>query len=98
MIETSQQYRCRDCQSLNIVRNGHNRSGSPQYLCKDCGRCKTLAPKARGYSQEKKEEVFRAYHERSSIRGLCRTFNLSRRTVTLWLKKKLLNLPTVEET
>ena len=87
MLETIQRYRCRDCQSLNIVKNGHNRSGSRQYLCKDCGCSKTLVPQQRGYSPEKKEEVLRAYQESSSIRGVCRTFKISRSTVTDWLKK-----------
>jgi transposase-like protein len=30
----------------------------------------------------------RAYQERSSLRGLSRTFGVSRNTVTSWLKKK----------
>jgi len=30
----------------------------------------------------------RAYDERSSLRGLSRTFGVSRHTVTAWLKKR----------
>lgn len=41
-----------------------------------------------GYSEEKKAEILRAYEERSSLRGLARTFGVSRNTVTAWLKKK----------
>jgi transposase-like protein len=31
--------------------------------------------------------ILRAYEERSSLRGLSRTFGVSRNTVTSWLKK-----------
>ena len=33
------------------------------------------------------EEILRAYHERSSLRGLERTFGVARQTVSKWLKK-----------
>ena len=44
------------------------------------------APKQR-YSEERKAEVLRAYQERSSLRGLNRTFGITRKTITQWLKK-----------
>ena len=40
-----------------------------------------------GYGEARKEEILRAYEERSSLRGLARTFGVSRNTVTKWLKK-----------
>ncbi|MDP7158948.1 MAG: helix-turn-helix domain-containing protein [SAR324 cluster bacterium] len=39
------------------------------------------------YSEERKAEVLRAYQERSSLRGLSRTFGITRKTITQWLKK-----------
>ena len=45
-----------------------------------------LLPKQR-YSEERKAEVLRAYQERSSLRGLSRTFGITRKTITQWLKK-----------
>jgi hypothetical protein len=39
----------------------------------------------------------RAYHERSHLRGLSRTFGVSRNTVTSWLKKET-TLPELRET
>ena len=47
-----------------------------------------LLPKQR-YSEERKAEVLRAYQERSSLRGLSRTFGITRKTITQWLKKTL---------
>ena len=37
---------------------------------------------------EEKEQILRAYEERSSLRGLERTFGVSRFTVSAWIKKK----------
>ena len=96
MIRTSQVHHCRACGSTHIVKNGRNRSGSQQYQCRTCGASKVLLSKQR-YSEERKAEVLRAYQERSSLRGLSRTFGITRKTITQWLKK-LLSLPTVKET
>ena len=96
MIRTSQVHHCRACGSTHIVKNGRNRSGSQQYQCRTCGASKVLLPKQR-YSEERKAEVLRAYQERSSLQGLSRTFGITRKTITQWLKK-LLSLPTVKET
>ena len=80
-------YKCRKCDSQNIVKNGHNASGSQQYVCKDCGKRGVLEPK-RGYSEAQKEQILSAYHERSSMRGVQRTFGVSRPTLVSWLKKR----------
>jgi len=79
-------YSCRDCGSQNIVKNGFNRCRSQQYRCKDCGASKVLNPKVK-YTEEKKEEIMRAYQERASQRGIARTFGVSRQTLANWLKK-----------
>jgi transposase-like protein len=46
-----------------------------------------LQPK-RGYTEEQKEQILAAYKERSSMRGIQRTFGVSRNTLTSWLKKR----------
>ena len=51
-----------------------------------CGSSKVLSPKAH-YSGERRAEVLRAYQGRSSLRGLSRTFGITRKTITAWLKK-----------
>jgi transposase-like protein len=45
-------------------------------------------PAPQGYVPERRAEILRAYEERSSLRGLSRTFGVSRTTVAAWLKKK----------
>jgi transposase-like protein len=80
-------YKCRSCDSQNIVKNGHNASRSQQYVCKDCGKRGVLQPK-RGYTEAQKEQILSAYHERSSMRGIERTFGVSRPNTGVLAKKK----------
>jgi transposase-like protein len=58
---------CRKCHSHNIVRYGSNNSGNPKYKCKDCGFGGVF--ETRRKSEEFKETVIWAAHERSSSRG-----------------------------
>jgi transposase-like protein len=79
--------KCPYCESENVVRNGHSPNGKQKYLCKDCKRQTRENPTARGYSEEEKEIILNAYEERSSLRGLKRTFGVERNTVSKWIKK-----------
>jgi transposase-like protein len=45
-------------------------------------------PQPQGYPPEEREQILRAYEERSSLRGLTRTFGVARNTVSGWLKEK----------
>src|SRR5690349_585486 len=56
---------CPYCESKNVVRNGHAPNGKQKYLCKDCQRQTRENPTARGYSEEEKEKILKAYEERS---------------------------------
>lgn len=78
---------CYHCGSEKLVKNGHDPSGKQRYLCRGCGRASLENPAAVGYSEAKKEEILRAYEECSSLRGVARTFGVSRNTVSAWLKK-----------
>jgi transposase-like protein len=79
---------CYHCGSDQLARNGLTRNGKQRYLCSECGRTSRDNPQPNGYTEEERERILRAYHERSSLRGLSRTFGVSRNTVTSWLKKK----------
>jgi transposase-like protein len=78
--------RCYHCGS-EALKNGFAPNGKQKYWCKTCGKASREQPSAKGYSEARKEEMLRAYQERSSLRGLSRTFGVSRTTVTKWLKK-----------
>jgi transposase-like protein len=86
MIQEVITYRCTHCDSDQIVKNGHNPHGKQQYRCHACGRGGVLNPTVR-YTEADKERILAAYTERSSLRGLERTFGVARQTVAHWLKK-----------
>ena len=62
MIQETKTYRCRVCDSENIVKNGTNRCGNQQYWCKDCGARRVLKPK-RKHPVEKKVMVSKLVDE-----------------------------------
>ena len=86
MIKTTVTDECTRCGSIHIVRNGCDKNGKQKFHCKDCHAYGTLNPTVK-YPPERKEEILRAYQERSSLRGLERTFGVARQTVASWLKK-----------
>jgi transposase-like protein len=81
---------CAHCGSDHVVKNGFApNNGKQKYLCRECGRQSREDPSPKGYTQERKQEILRAYQERSSLRGLRRTFvGVSPTTVISWLKKR----------
>jgi transposase-like protein len=79
---------CRHCGSDDLVKNGvAPNNGKQKYPCHACGRQSRQDPSPNGYPEERKEEILRAYEERSSLRGLRRTFGVSPTTVVSWPKK-----------
>src|SRR6266496_2917524 len=78
---------CPYCQSEALVRNGHAPNGKQLYRCRSCGRQSRENPTPHAYPQARREEILHAYQERSSLRGLTRTFGVSRTTVSSWIKK-----------
>ncbi len=79
---------CQHCHSQNIIRFGLAPTGKQRYLCRDCGRRSRDDPGSNAHSDEEREQILRAYDERSSLRGLTRTFGVARNTVTKWIKKR----------
>ena len=81
---------CRHCGSDDVVKNGF----SPKQRQAEAPLPRLRAseprkdPSPNGYTQERKEEILRAYQERSSLRGLQRTFGVSPTTVISWIKKR----------
>jgi transposase-like protein len=80
--------KCQHCGSENIVRNGKTQNGKQRYFCHHCRHRSRDNPQPNGYPEPERETILRAYHERSSLRGLTRTFGVARNTVSSWLKKK----------
>ena len=85
MIQITITYRCNNCNSNNIVKNGYNKCGNAQYHCKDCGVYRVLEPH-QPYSEAMRQTILRAYKERASLRGLERIFKVSRQIISAWIK------------
>ena len=79
---------CPHCGSSDLTKYGIAPNRKQKYRCRSCGRQSRANPQSTGYSPGRREEILRAYQERSSLRGLERTFGISRSTVIRWLKKK----------
>lgn len=78
---------CPHCGGDALVRNGRSPNGKQKYLCHTCRRQSRENPTPHAYPEERREEILHAYEERSSLRGLERTFGVSRQTVIAWIKK-----------
>jgi len=70
--------KCRHCASEKLVRDGHTSNGKQRFWCKGCQRSSRENPQPNGYTEEEREQILRVYEERSSLRGLERTFGVSR--------------------
>lgn len=79
---------CRACSSADVIRFGTTECGHQRYRCRACKKTFCRDPGTRAYSEPFKEQVLRAYQERSSMRGVCRIFNISRNTLIKWLREK----------
>lgn len=97
MIQETTTYTCRSCGSDNIIKNGTNKCGNPQYHCKDCGTYRVLKPRIR-HTKEKCEQVLRAAQERISLRGIERVFKVCRQTVAKWVGDYVKQLPVLVDT
>jgi transposase-like protein len=78
---------CSHCGSEDVVRNGRAPNGKQKYRCRACKKQSRENPTSNAYPEERREEILRAYEERSSLRGLERTFGVSRASVISWIKK-----------
>lgn len=84
---------CQHCGSDRIVRNGRAPNGKQRFLCRTCGRQCRRNPSSRGYSEAERDQILRAYQERSRVLGFQRTFGVAPATVAKWLKKVQSLLP-----
>ncbi len=78
---------CIHCGSDRLRRDGKAPNGKQKYFCNTCKKGSRQNPKALGYSQDFQKTVLAAYHERASMRGVCRIFGICRQTLATWLKK-----------
>ncbi len=80
--------KCYHCQSESLVRNEKPTTANHAICVTTVALVSRDNPQPKGYTQEQREQILRAYEERSSLRGLTRTFGVARNTVSTWLKEK----------
>lgn len=83
---------CPRCASDAVQRYGRTLNGKQRYRCTARDRQFRENPQPNGYTPAEQTTILKAYQERSSLRGLTRTFGVSRTTVIGWIKKKSLSL------
>ncbi len=76
----------RHCGSEHLVRNGLTTHAKQRCLGRAGGRRSRETPPPNGDTAAERETIVRADEARSSVRGLARTFGVSRNTVSRWLK------------
>jgi hypothetical protein len=91
MTQETITHKCRSSESVNIVKNGRNAQGQQQYWRKGCNNRAAPHLKPR-WSADEKEEIIAARHERRSMGGMSRMFNVSRQALSSWLEKKTLRI------
>ena len=79
--------KCPYCASDQLIKYGITANGKQRYRCQSCTRQHREHPGSNAYAEATREMILRAYQERSSLRGLSRTFGAARNTVSSWLKK-----------
>lgn len=82
---------CPHCHSEDLLKYGFAPDGRQRYKCKTCGKQHRENPRSNAYTDQEKQTILNAHQERSSLRGLTRTFGVSRQTVSKWIKKRLGN-------
>jgi transposase-like protein len=90
-VPITQTLTCPHWQSDNLVKFGFAPDGRQRYRCKNCRKQHRENPRSNAYSQEEKDIIIKATRERSSLRGIQRTFGVDRHTVSDWLKKRRIN-------
>ena len=78
---------CPHCQDQDVIRFGTTKSGSARLRCKACQKTWSPDPKSRALTEEKKEAILHSLTERTSQRGIARTFKVSRDTIRALRKK-----------
>ena len=69
---------CPRCRGTHVVRNGHNRSGSANFLCRGCGRQFVADPQKGPVPEATQALVRRLLLERIGLRAITRSVGVSR--------------------
>jgi len=74
---------CPHCGETHVVRNGHGRTGSPNYLCRSCSRQFVECPQRGPVPEATQQLIRRLLLERMALRAIARATGVSR----AWLQR-----------
>ena len=89
---------CQHCGSKDLVCNGHTSNGKQRYRCKSCKRQSRENPASNGYTEERREEIIKAYQERAQYARTNKDIWCSTEHGQRLAKKKAAKLPPLSET
>ncbi len=69
------------------MKNGKNRSGTQQILCRHCKKTYTIEPKRNAYDEETRALALKIYYAGASGRGVGKVLGMSKANVYNWIKK-----------
>lgn len=79
---------CPNCQSSDVVKNGHTRHGKQNYKCRDCRRQFVENPQWRMISEETKGIIDRLLLEKLPLAGIARALQISELWVQQYVNQK----------
>ena len=94
LIEIKQEnnLHCPDCNSRNVVKNGHIHNGKQNHLCKDCGRQFVEDPQNVPISQTTKDLIDKLLLERLSLAAIARVAGVSESWLQRYINEKFENI------
>ena len=84
---------CPSCGSIAFIRNGINQHGDQNHKCLECGRQFVLNPQNKIISDETKDLVRRLLLEKLSLRGICRSAQVSQGWLFNFIKQEYDQIP-----
>ena len=79
---------CPDCNSSQVVKNGHIHNGKQNFLCHDCGREFVENPTQKRISQEMKDLIEKLFLERIPLAGIVRVTGVSEAWLQNYVNRK----------
>ncbi len=84
---------CPDCHTGQVIKKGSNATGKPNYACNACGRQCVEDPAWRVISDEINGIIDRLLHERISLAGIARAFQVSESWLQAYVNEKYRQVP-----
>jgi transposase-like protein len=79
---------CPKCKATDgQMKNGKNRSGTQQIICRHCKKTYTLEPKQHAYSEDVKALALKIYYAGASGRAVGKVLGMNKANVYNWIKK-----------